>query len=725
MLSRLSVLFIFLFISHINAGVRDYIFLHNDISSFSNYSTLGIIQNPNSRFHEEGTVSFSLAHSDPYLRGSIIAYPFSWLEAAYQYTEINNALYSDVRAFSGGQSYKDKGFDIKLRLLREQQYIPQVAIGFRDFAGTDIFGAEFITLSKFIRNFDFTLGFGFGGLAGNKISNPLKNIDRRFEVRNEISGDTQGGEPDLKKYFTGDMGIFGGIETILPNTKGIRLKLEYDGVDYKKEGFPFGKDSFRFAFEDVRQPQSKWNFGIVYPINKSISLNASFIKGNTISFGFSASGFWKKKNPVVAKNDEYTPKPNSLQIKKITSSSKDQLYKGTLAELKENNFFVREANLSDNNETFSITYAQTKHNSIIRSSGRVIRTLDEIVPDNVKKFEVINQNAGLNLSKITVNRDSFKKYADENLYQLSVREMKFESAGFENQRYDFRPTGKYPANFFNIAPELRTQIGGPDGFFLGDLSLSLYSETKLSRSLAITGHGSIGLVDTFDDLKLTSDSVLPHVRTDIVKYLKESNDYNIKRLQIDYFMQLDKDIYAKLTGGILESMFAGIGGEILFRPFHRNFAIGAEAWRVKQREYNMLFRLLDYETTTGHINFYYREPSSQILFTIRGGRFLAKDSGFNFDFSRRFPSGLILGAFFSLTDISEYEFGEGSFDKGFYFHVPLEIFSNNYREGYSSFGLRPLTRDGAQLVQHGMHLYGITEQSSYGNLFIDFDDLYD
>ena len=48
-----------------------------------------------------------------------------------------------------------------------------------------------------------------------------------------------------------------------------------------------------------------------------------------------------KKNPVVAKNDKYTSKPNSRQIKKITSSSKDQLYKGTLVELKENNFFVR------------------------------------------------------------------------------------------------------------------------------------------------------------------------------------------------------------------------------------------------------------------------------------------------------------------------------------------------------------------------------------------------
>ena len=93
-------------------------------------------------------------------------------------------------------------------------------------------------------------------------------------------------------------------------------------------------------------------------------------------------------------------------------------------------------------------------------------------------------------------------------------------------------------------------------------------------------------------------------------------------------------------------MFAGIGGEVLYRPFHQNFAIGAELWRVKQREYNMMFRFLDYQTTTGHINFYYREPRSQILLTLRGGRFLAQDSGLNFDFSRRFPSGVIIGAFF-------------------------------------------------------------------------------
>ncbi|MGA0360417.1 MAG: YjbH domain-containing protein [bacterium] len=46
-----------------------------------------------------------------------MAYPFSWFEASYQYTDIKNALYSDVPAFSGGQTYKDKSFDFKFKIF--------------------------------------------------------------------------------------------------------------------------------------------------------------------------------------------------------------------------------------------------------------------------------------------------------------------------------------------------------------------------------------------------------------------------------------------------------------------------------------------------------------------------------------------------------------------------------------------------------------------------------
>ena len=105
--------FLLLFNTAISAQISDYIY-PNTSPSYSNYGTLGLIQLPNARFFEEGTLGFSWSHNDPYLRGSILAYPFDWMEVSYQYTDINNALYSDVAEFSGNQSLKDKGLDLKI-----------------------------------------------------------------------------------------------------------------------------------------------------------------------------------------------------------------------------------------------------------------------------------------------------------------------------------------------------------------------------------------------------------------------------------------------------------------------------------------------------------------------------------------------------------------------------------------------------------------------------------
>jgi len=122
----------------INASFLDYKFRYN-YPSFSNYGTVGLINAPTARFLEEGSLAFTWSHNQPYLRGSIVAYPFSWLEASYQYADINNDLYSPYKEFSGGQSLKDKSFDAKFRVLKESNYVPSLAIGFRDLGGTGIF----------------------------------------------------------------------------------------------------------------------------------------------------------------------------------------------------------------------------------------------------------------------------------------------------------------------------------------------------------------------------------------------------------------------------------------------------------------------------------------------------------------------------------------------------------------------------------------------------------
>ena len=277
-----------------------------------------------------------------------------------------------------------------------------------------------------------------------------------------------------------------------------------------------------------------------------------------------------------------------------------------------------------------------------------------------------------------------------------------------------------------MVPTVTQQIGGPDGFFFGNLRLAFKGELALQKNLSVKFEFSQGLVDNFDALKLESDSVLPHVRTDVVRYLQATrNNLIASYLQLDQFFKPRKDFYAKATIGLVENMFGAIGGEVLYRPFSKNYAIGAELWHAKQRDYDMKFSFRDYQTNTGHINFYYKEPRSNVLIAIKGGRFLAEDSGFNFDFSRRFKSGLKLGIFFSLTDISEYEFGEGSFDKGFYFFIPIESFFDKYSKGTAGIGLKPLTRDGAAILRHTHGLYGVTEQGQSTNITRDWDDLYD
>ena len=56
---------------------------------------------------------------------------------------------------------------------------------------------------------------------------------------------------------------------------------------------------------------------------------------------------------------------------------------------------------------------------------------------------------------------------------------------------------------------------------------------------------------------------------------------------------------------------------------------------------------------------------------ISAGEYLAGDIGSTIEFSRTFPNGVSFGAFATFTDVSTEQFGEGSFDKGIFFNIPI------------------------------------------------------
>ena len=206
--------------------------------TFSDYGTVGLLNMPSARTLDEGSLAFHWSRTQPYLRGSIVATPFSWFEALYKYTDINDKLYSPIRSFSGGQSLKDKAFDAKFILLFENEYVPQLAVGFRDLGGTNRFASEYLVASKAVKNFDFTIGMGWGKLAGrNNLSNPLTNLNNRFDVRGNSGERGTGGKLSTDAWFSGEKAsIFGGFEYFPKFYPRLRLKLEYDSTDFDTEG---------------------------------------------------------------------------------------------------------------------------------------------------------------------------------------------------------------------------------------------------------------------------------------------------------------------------------------------------------------------------------------------------------------------------------------------------------------------------------------------------------
>ena len=148
------------------------------------------------------------------------------------------------------------------------------------------------------------------------------------------------------------------------------------------------------------------------------------------------------------------------------------------------------------------------------------------------------------------------------------------------------------------------------------------------------------------------------------------------------------------SAGLFEEMFAGYGMQYLWFDENKNYSIGFEIFDVKKRDYDLRTGLQDYRNVTSHLNIFYRNDFI-IPFDLHLslGEYLAGDVGYTFDVSRRFDNGVSMGAFFTRTDVPEELFGEGSFDKGIYFSIPLA-------SDWFSFKWRPLTKDpGAKIIK--------------------------
>jgi hypothetical protein len=255
---------------------------------------------------------------------------------------------------------------------------------------------------------------------------------------------------------------------------------------------------------------------------------------------------------------------------------------------------------------------------------------------------------------------------------------------------------------------MRQQLGGPNNFLIYQVYAELAGEAALAPGLTLDGTLGVNLFNNLNDLTLPSNSALPHVRSDIAKYLKEGQT-GIFRLQSDYMFDIAPNWYGRVSGGLLEEMFGGVDAEVLYRPYDKPWAIGLDLSHVYQREYHDLVSFLPYHVTTGYLSFYYKLPFYNLEAALHVGRYLAGDKGATIELSRRFDSGVRMGIFATKTNVSASEFGEGGFDKGFFISIPLDLLFGAPTRDVASFLYRPLARDGGQMLDVAKPLYDATD----------------
>ena len=614
---------------------------------YNNYGIVGTIHTPSARTFDEGVHGVTAYAGDPNQTVTLSASPFDWFEASFFYTNVTDRPYCyDFTSETCLQDFKDKGFNVKVR-LKEQGKLPAIAIGLNDFAGTGIYSSEYIVGSYGINRTDFHFGLGFGLLNGSDLSfkNPLTFISDKFNDR-PTNTEGLGGSFQPSRYFSGETASpFFGVSHALRNK--LILRAEYDS-------------SVRPGLVPFRIPENDFSFGIDYLITDNFSIGVSFERGDYASFKFVY-----KNDPVSTfKQNEYA---------RGDRRRGDNKYTQLINNLEANGIGVKR--LSRNANSIGLQLTQVMHpnlrvvEDIIAQSARDAGITEDIVKD----IEIAN------LLAIQEIDDSYRA-TSQTIYQRSTTK-RFST----NTRANFRPF-----------------LASREEFFKGAFLLENDTEFIIRKDLFFNTNIKYSIADNLDDLYIPPVDTFPaQVRSDVKQYLKNMKDGGILlgRAQLDYHLTPAKNHHIMMSAGVFEDMFSGYGGEYLYFTPNTNYSFGVDVFKVFKRDYSWRFGLLDYENTMATLNFNYRNYGT-IPFDMRvsAGEYLAGDVGYTIEFSRTFYNGVYFGAFATFTDVTTKQFGEGSFDKGIFFNIPIYGNLVNYT-------WRPLTKDpGAKLNRrHTLH----------------------
>jgi len=658
-----------------------------------NFGLPGVIDLPTAQRFPDGELVVTQQLHSSLARSGISFQALPRVGVSFRYTG---------HGINGGEAYgrvnHDRSFDAHISILDEGTYLPAISLGLRDFIGTGWYSSEYIVGTKSIGNLELTAGLGFGRLSGrDSFSNPLGALSSRFDRRDGKSFGV-GGTLGNINWFQGDASVFYGLQ--YHASEKITLSAEYTPDLMLREN----------SYLDVNSP---WNYGAAYQLNDYVNLSAQYLHGSQVSV--TAHVNVNPGRPPLTGGKELAPVPMRLRGKDalpININDEAIIRKVLTADRFEIHY------LNFDTDTVAIGISNTKFRSQAQAVGRIASTLQRFTADDIKiaNISFFSQDLQLVSYRVDLEKVTNEQYSPVATYieTESIKAVDLKPLPVSNNKKPFN---------WGVGPYIAHRLFNPDLPLSMETGIEVTSSLQLAPGLKISGAVRKSILTNLTDNNRRSNSVLPRVHSDWPLYDFAGQSGHIHELTLSYVKNLAPGLYGRAHAGLLEPFFAGVGAEILYKPARWPVGIGLDIHRVRKRDYDMRFDLLDYETTVGHLSLYY-DAGGMFDVEVNAGRYLAGDWGVTTTISREFGSGWEVGGYATLTDVPFDTFGEGSFDKAIYVSIPLDWITSAPTQAQRILTLRPITRDGGanlasarSLNRHIKRSHNASFKREYGRLW--------
>jgi hypothetical protein len=632
---------------------------------------------------EAGTVRLGVSTFDPYMHSFIgfqLADPI--------YVQLRQS--GEVSSLGKAPDRLYPGIDLKFRITEEDRYQPEIALGLNSAVGHKRMASEYITLSKRFWDLDLTTGVAWGRMAGSgHMRNPFRRFSKHFQTERDFNADSPNSP---QNWFTGkQIGFFAGLEYFTP-IEGLSLKADWGGDHYLPE---------RHAID--YKSGGPWTLSFNYAPTDWSSLSVGTVGGEKIFARLSLQngiGSWP-----FSYNDPSTPTllhpyrtSEALPAKMALSAINEgvALYDTDIEGLR------ARGNLDLN-----------PHLPPALQIGRAVRHMANHAGQDITSLEITPRIHGLKGSTVRIIRRDLESAAAHNngspeeIWQdvsfFNDPEMK---ASQHNREYPWMP---------RVIWDTETSLSEEDAGYLYRTSM-IFEETK-DLPYGFTTGASIrwNMVDNLHRLAAYRTQQGTPVRSDVDYFA--SRTLALDRSYLSWFNTIAPDLHVAVTAGALEEMYAGFGGEVLYRPFGKTYAFGFEAWHVNKRDPTspLNIAVLDIDYNTAHLNAWYEVPGTNITAFAKAGRFLGEDDGISVGLETQFDNGAKLSGFVTATERAEPDIFGGDTHLYGGLRLSLPFGSFKYIPDGSEIRMKaaPIGRDSAQTLDKPLPLYEVTEPMSY------------